>query len=74
MVILLCISLMLAVFPALGQQTSTYTAYGPIGTGPYAYMGTDSETGAVRLVRNENYWNKTALQSSGAFGVQEFNL
>lgn len=74
MVILLCISLMLAVFPALGQQTSTYTAYGPIGTGPYVYMGTDSETGAVRLVRNENYWNKTALQSSGAFGGQEFNL
>lgn len=56
------------------QQNNTYTAYGPIGTGPYIYMGTDPETGAVKLVRNDNYWNKEALQNAGSFEIQEFDL
>ncbi len=66
---------MLAIIqPAKSQQPTSYTAYGPIGTGPYIYMGTDPITGAVKLVKNENYWNKDALQSIGAFGVQELDL
>jgi hypothetical protein len=37
-------------------------------------MGSDPDTGIVRLVRNENYWNKAALQSAGSFGIQELEL
>jgi ABC-type transport system substrate-binding protein len=74
LLIMLGASSLLAIAPVESQPNNTYTAYGPIGTGPYIYMGTDSATGAIKLVRNENYWNKDALQQTGAFGVQEFDL
>ena len=73
-VLIFTVSMLAITQSAKSQQTSTYTAYGPIGTGPYIYMGTDPHTGAVKLVRNENYWNKDTLQSTGAFGIQELDL
>lgn len=56
----------------VNTPSGTYTAHGPIGTGPYVYMGYDAATKSNKMVRNANYWNKDALTSAGAFGIQEF--
>ena len=34
----------------------TYVAHGPIGTGPYKFMGYDPKTKTFTLERNEDYW------------------
>jgi ABC-type transport system substrate-binding protein len=52
--------------------TGTYTAYGPIGTGPYVYAAHDTSTLSNVLTKNENYWNKAALESAGIFGIQTY--
>jgi ABC-type transport system substrate-binding protein len=49
-----------------------YTAYGPIGTGPYLYAAHDPATLSNVLSKNDNYWNKAALESAGAFGIQYY--
>jgi ABC-type transport system substrate-binding protein len=73
LLIMLSLSLITAISAVQSQEeTRTYTAYGPIGTGPYVYMGYDPATFTNRLVKNENYWNKAALESAGTFGVQEY--
>ncbi|HEX4921240.1 MAG TPA: ABC transporter substrate-binding protein, partial [Candidatus Bathyarchaeia archaeon] len=50
---------------------------GPIGTGPYKFISYDPATGTNHLTRNNNYLDfpyngKTALQSRGAFEVQDY--
>lgn len=55
-----------------GVGTGTYTAYGPIGTGPYIYSAHDATTLSNVLTKNENYWNKAALESAGVFGIEIF--
>jgi peptide/nickel transport system substrate-binding protein len=53
-----------------GVGTGTYTAWGPIGTGPYVYAAYDPSTSTNVLSRNDNYWNKDALQNAGMFGIE----
>ena len=70
---MLSLSLITAISPVQSQEeTKSYTAYGPIGTGPYVYMGYDPTTFTSRLVKNENYWNKAGLEGLGVFGIQEY--
>ncbi len=54
-----------------GVGTGTYTAYGPIGTGPYIYGAYDPTTTANIMTKNTNYWNKAALEGNGTFGIEQ---
>jgi len=49
-----------------------YTAYGPIGTGPYVYMGYDPLTFTNTMVRYDNYWKNQTLWDEGLFEVEEY--
>jgi ABC-type transport system substrate-binding protein len=56
---------------ASGSYTvGSYTAYGPIGTGPYMYAAYDPTTTANILTKNTNYWNKANLEGMGTFGIE----
>jgi len=47
-----------------------------IGTGPYIYVEHD-ETGTPaggHMIKNENYWNKTALEADGWFDVDRYEV
>jgi ABC-type transport system substrate-binding protein len=58
---------------ASGSYTvGSYTAYGPIGTGPYMYAAYDPTTFANIMTKNTNYWNKAALEAAGTFGIENF--
>ena len=45
---------------------------GPIGTGPYKWESYDPVTQLIHMVKNTDYWNKTALESKGLFGVKDY--
>ena len=49
-----------------------YTAYGPIGTGPYVYGAYDPTTFTNVMVKNEDYWNKQTLEDNGSFQIEEY--
>ncbi len=51
-------------------KVGTYTAYGPIGTGPYMYAAYDPTTAANIMSKNDNYWNKAALEAAGTFKIE----
>src|SRR4030042_237983 len=53
-------------------KVGSYTAYGPIGTGPYMYAAYDPTTFANIMSKNTNYWNKAALEAAGTFGIEYF--
>jgi ABC-type transport system substrate-binding protein len=55
-----------------GVGTGTYTAYGPIGTGPYWYAAYDPTTFTNIMQKNDKYWNKAALENAGMFGIGMF--
>lgn len=58
---------------ASGSYTvGSYTAYGPIGTGPYVYAAYDPTTTANIMTKNANYWNKAALEAAGTFKIETF--
>jgi len=50
----------------------TYT--GPVGTGPYKWGSYDVEGQNVHLVRNDNYWNATALKNDGLFQIKDYYI
>jgi ABC-type transport system substrate-binding protein len=50
----------------------TYT--GPVGTGPYKWDSYDAAGQVVHLVRNDNYWNATALKNDGKFGIKDYYI
>ncbi|MDH5450983.1 MAG: ABC transporter substrate-binding protein [Candidatus Bathyarchaeota archaeon] len=52
--------------------SGTYTAYGPIGNGPYVYMGYDPLTFTNHMVRYDNYWANDTLWDAGLFQVEEY--
>jgi ABC-type transport system substrate-binding protein len=49
-----------------------YTAWGPIGTGPYMYAAYDPTKFANIMQKNTNYWNKQALEAAGTFQIEMF--
>jgi ABC-type transport system substrate-binding protein len=56
---------------ASGSYTvGSYTAYGPIGTGPYWYAAYDPTTFSNCLAKNTNYWNKATLEAAGTFQIE----
>ncbi len=56
---------------ASGSYTvGSYTAYGPIGTGPYMYAAYDPTTTANVLSKYANYWNKAALEAANTFKIE----
>jgi ABC-type transport system substrate-binding protein len=55
-------------------EGGTYTAHGPIGTGPYVYMGYDATNQISVEKKNAAYWNRTALESGGMYNVQTYNI
>ena len=56
---------------ASGSYTvGSYTAHGPIGTGPYVYETYDPTTFSNTMTKNANYWNKAALEAAGQFGIE----
>jgi peptide/nickel transport system substrate-binding protein len=60
-----------------GQGTTTIngvTYTGPIGTGPYKWVNFDPVGQVVHLTRNDNYWNATALKSSGLFQMKDYYI
>jgi ABC-type transport system substrate-binding protein len=57
-----------------GGNGSYSWAYGPIGAGPYVYKGYDTVAGVGTLVRYDNYWNATGLQTLGQFGVKTIRV
>ncbi len=58
---------------ASGSYTvGSYTAHGPIGTGPYVYDSYNPTTLSNKMTKNANYWNKATLESAGQFGIQQF--
>jgi len=55
-------------------QANGQTWSGPIGTGPYKWVAFDSVTGTVHLTKFNDYWNKTALEAAGMFGIQDYYI
>ena len=56
---------------ASGSYTvGSYTAHGPIGTGPYVYDSYDPTTLSNKLTKYNNYWGKSTLEAAGQFGIQ----
>jgi ABC-type transport system substrate-binding protein len=50
----------------------TYT--GPVGTGPYMWDSYNPESQTVHLVKNDNYWNATALEAAGLFQIKDYYI
>ena len=50
----------------------TYT--GPVGTGPYKWESYDVAAQSVHLVRNDAYWNATALKNDGLFQIKDYYI
>jgi ABC-type transport system substrate-binding protein len=51
---------------------TTYT--GPVGTGPYKWVDYDPVAQIIHLEKNLNYWNRTALEADGVFGVTDYYI
>jgi len=49
-----------------------YTAYGPVGTGPYVYAAYDPTTFTNYLSKNPDYWNAQALMDAGEFQIEMY--
>jgi len=45
---------------------------GPIGTGPYKFVSYDSVTALVHETKYTDYWNKSAEENNGLFGIQDY--
>jgi ABC-type transport system substrate-binding protein len=45
---------------------------GPVGTGPYKWVDFDPVGQIIHLEKNDQYWNATALEAAGLFGVEDY--
>jgi ABC-type transport system substrate-binding protein len=54
------------VIPGVGSYT------GPVGTGPYKWVGFNPVTQVVHMQKFNDYWNKTALELDGMFQVNDY--
>jgi ABC-type transport system substrate-binding protein len=50
--------------------STTYT--GPIGCGPYKWVGYDPATSLIHLTKFDDYWNASALEAEGFFTIEDF--
>lgn len=51
-----------------------YTAYGPIGTGPYVYSGYDPITFTNTMVKYDDYWDTSELEAAGLYEIEEYRV
>ena len=51
-----------------------YTAFGPIGCGPYWYMAYDPITFTNYMGKNADYWEKDILEAAGLFEIEEYRV
>ena len=59
----------------VGSKTIDGTTYtGPVGTGPYKWVSYDAVNQIVHLQKFADYWNKTALEAEGLFGVTDYYI
>jgi ABC-type transport system substrate-binding protein len=49
-----------------------YTAYGPIGTGPYWYAAYDPDTYTNYMSRYDDYWKAQPLWDAGVFEIENY--
>ena len=49
-----------------------YTAFGPVGTGPYWYAAYDPTTFTNYLTRFNDYWNAQNLMTRGLFEIEQY--
>jgi ABC-type transport system substrate-binding protein len=47
---------------------------GPIGAGPYRYVGFNQTTHAYSLTKFDNYFNRTALEAGGLFQISNYQV
>jgi len=52
--------------------SGTYTAYGPVGVGPYVYKGYDPVKRLATLVKFNDYFDKARLEALGEFTVNNY--
>jgi ABC-type transport system substrate-binding protein len=58
-----------------GTKNISGTIYtGPVGTGPYKWVDFDSVAQLVTLEKFTDYWNATALENEGLFGVTDYYI
>ena len=53
-------------------EANGQTFSGPIGSGPYVFVSYDSTNALATLEKFDDYWNKTALENDGMFGVTTY--
>jgi ABC-type transport system substrate-binding protein len=56
------------------EAANGYTAYGPLGTGPYWYMAYDPITFTNFMGKNTDYWDAAALEAAGLFEIEEYRV
>jgi len=59
----------------VGEYVSNGKTFtGPMGTGAYMWVIYDDVTQTVHLKKNPDYWNKTALEAAGMFGIEDYYI
>jgi ABC-type transport system substrate-binding protein len=59
-------------YPITLANGTAYTITGPVGTGPYKWVGFDATAQLVTLKKFDSYWNKTNLEAIGQFGIENY--
>jgi len=62
------------VVPGTPGTVEPETYNGPVGTGPYKWVDFDSVAQLIHLEKFTNYWNASALEAEGLFGVQDYYI
>jgi hypothetical protein len=62
------------VVPGTPGTVAAETYNGPVGTGPYKWVEFDAVEQLVTLEKFTDYWNRTALEADGMFGVQDYYI
>jgi ABC-type transport system substrate-binding protein len=62
------------VVPGTPGTIAAETYDGPVGTGPYKWVSFDPVAQLVHLQKTADYWNKTALETDGLYGVTDYYI
>jgi ABC-type transport system substrate-binding protein len=62
------------VVPGTPGTVEAETYNGPVGTGPYKWESFDPVAQLVHLEKFADYWNVTALEADGLFGVTDYYI
>jgi len=62
------------VVPGTPGTVAPETYNGPVGTGPYKWVDFDPVAQLIHLEKFTDYWNATALEADGLFGVTDYYI